>query len=334
MRSTRAVITVLISILAGSCRTVPPPVEPSASLSITPPPVSPALAPSPTATPEEFVLPLELAEPLELEILVHSDKSGNNQIYLLDCSSGEMKPLTEGLASNCFASWSPDREKIVFTSDRDGNSEIYLMDDDGDDPERITDHPGPDTFPAWSPDNRSIVFFSGRNGAENLHRYDLEDGSIRPLTNFPEGQGGVIAFSPDGSKIFFGFDRIGRYKIYQLEACGGEPKEIITNALRNSRMTCLEDPDGLALLYVSGTAGQDDIWLSYVADGRFVNITRDPAPDHSPTISPDGGSVIFTSLRNGGNWQLYLVSRSGRPVENKVIRITDDGFNYWFPHVR
>ena len=308
--------------------------EPSGLPSVTPPPVSPAPAPFPSAAPGDSVLPFEPAEPLELEILVHSDKSGHNQIYLLDCLSGEMKLLAASDASDCYASWSPDRERIVFTSDRDGNSEIYLMDADGTGLERITDNPGPDTFPAWSPDNRSIVFFSGRNGTENLYRYDLEDGRVLPLTDFPEGQGGVIAFSPDGSKVFFGYDRIGRYKIYQLELSGGEPKEIITNALRNSRMTCLEDPDGLALLYVCGSAGQDDIWLSYVADGRFVNITRDPSPDHSPTVSPDGEAVIFTSLRNGDNWQLYLVSRSGRPVENEVIRITDDGFNYWFPHVR
>ncbi len=335
MKLISTLVTAGLLLSLGSCRTVPPRVEPIApEPSATPLPVTPAPVPSPTPTVEEIVLPFEPAVPLEMEILVHSDKTGNNQIYILDCATGEMRRLAESSASDCYASWSPDGERIVFTSDRDGNREIYLARSDGGDLERLTDNPGPDTFPAWSPDNRTVVYFSGRDGVENLWQYDTVEGSHRPLTDFSEGTGGAITFSPDGSKIFFGYDRMGRYKIYQLDPADGEPKEIITHALRNSRLTALDEPDGLVLFYVSGKAGQDDIWMSYIGDGRFVNITRDPAADHSPALSPDGEAVVFSSQRDGENWQLYLVSRSGRPVENQVIRITKDEFNYYYPHVR
>lgn len=333
MKFIRAVITVLFPLLLGSCRTAPSRTEvPVPLVSPTPPPATPA--PVPSSTPDPVVISFRPARPLEMEILVHSDQTGNDQIYVLDCFSGKKRRLAGSKASDCYASWSPDREKVVFTSDRDGNREIYLVNADGTGLRRVTDNPGPDIFPAWSPDGRSIVFFSGRDGVDNLARYDLADGSIRPLTAFAEGTGGVIAFSPDGGKIFFGYDRMGRYKIFLLDLANGEPKEIITTAIRESRMTALDDPGGLALLYVSGSAEQDDIWLSYVEDGRFLKITSDPAADHSPALSPDGESVVFSSRRNGENWQLYLVGRSGRPVENEVIRITDDNFNYRYPHVK
>ncbi len=331
MKPLRALTILFFALLVAACRSLPPVVEtlpsptPFVPAPATPTPFSPSTpVPAPTATPLI----------LEMEILVHSDQTGNNQIYLLDCRSGELERLTESEADDCYASWSPDRERIAFTSDRDGNREIYLMNADGDDLERVTDNPGPDVFPVWSPDGQSLAFFSGRGGVDNLMLYTIETETFRPLTSYPEGTGGAIVFSPDGSRVFFGFDRMGRYKIYQLELTGGEPKEIITHALRNNRMTCLEDSGDLALLYVSGKAGQDDIWLSYVEDGRFLNITRDSAPDHSPALAPDGDGVVFSSQRGGENWQLYLVSRSGNPLENEVIRITNDGFNYWYPHVR
>ncbi len=335
MKLILTLLTAGLLLFLGSCRTVPPveeavlPPPPPTPIPTTPEPVF-----SPTPMAEDIVLPFEPAAPLKMEILVHSDKTGNNQIYLLDCATGQMRRLAESEASDCYASWSPDRERIVFTSDRDGNSEIYLIQSDGSGLKRLTDSPGPDIFPAWSPDNRTIVYFSGRDGVDNLWQYDTIEATHRPLTEFAEGMGGAIAFSPDGSKVFFGYDRVGRYKIYQLDLANGEPKEIITHALRNSRMAALDDPDGLVLFYVSGKAGQDDIWMSYVDDGRFVNITRDPAADHSPALSPAGDAVIFSSQRDGENWQLYLVLRAGRPIENEVIRITDDESNYWYPHVR
>jgi len=242
MQPIRTIILILFSLLLGSCRTVPSRVEtPVPFPSTTPRPDTPPPSPSPTPEEGEIILSFQPAEPLEMEILVHSNKTGNNQIYVLDCATGEMRRLAESDACDSYASWSPNRERIAFTSDRDGNQEIYLMDADGSDLERITDNPGPDVFPVWSPDNGAIVFFSHRNGVDNLTIYDIAAGSSRSLTNYSEGTGGAIVFSPDGSKIFFGFDQMGRYKIYQLEVSGGEPKELITHALRNNRMTCLED---------------------------------------------------------------------------------------------
>ncbi|MDP8236663.1 MAG: hypothetical protein P9M08_09785, partial [Candidatus Erginobacter occultus] len=203
-------IMVILPVFLGSCRSLSsrmaPPAPSPALRPATPPPLpSPPPSPSPSPGKDEIILPFQPAEPLEMEILVHSDMTGNNQVYVLDCATGEMRRLAESAASDCYASWSPDRERIVFTSDRDGNREIYLVNADGTGLERLTDNPGPDIFPVWSPDNRTVVYFSEREGVDNLWAYDTVEGSQRALTEFPEGTGGTIAFSPDVSKIFFGY---------------------------------------------------------------------------------------------------------------------------------
>ncbi|MDP8214432.1 MAG: DPP IV N-terminal domain-containing protein [Candidatus Euphemobacter frigidus] len=270
----------------------------------------------------------------DIALIAYSDRDGDNEIYHLDCSSGEIRQLTDNKASDSYPSWSPDRERIVFVSDRDGDPEIYLMEADGSNPEQLTDNLEPDTFPSWSPDSENIAFFSRQEGVDNLWIMNIFDRSLRPLTDFEDGKGGAIAFSPRGEKIFFGYERMQKYKIYMADLPEGTPREIIAHASPESRLTCISDPDGLALLYVSGTGTQEDIWLSYIEDGRFRHITKNTAPDHSPTLTPDGENVVFSSQRDGDNWQLYAVSREGKAAQKTVRRLTNDTFNYHYPDVK
>lgn len=271
---------------------------------------------------------------MTITLVVHSDRDGDNEIYLLDCGLGKIRRLTDNDASDRYPSWSPDRERIVFVSDRDGNPEIYVINADGSDAERLTENPGSDTFPAWSPDNTSIAFFSRAGGVDNIWLLDLITGTHRSLTDYEDGTGGTITFSPDGKKIFFGYEKLEKYKIYMLDLPDGTPREIIAHARDKSRLSCIVDPEGLALLYVSGTGNQEDVWLSYVEDGRFKHITKNTAPDHSPSFTADGEGIVFSSRRDGDNWQLYTTSRKGKPAQNKLRRLTNDAFNYYYPDVK
>ena len=43
-----------------------------------------------------------------------------------------------------------------------------------------------------------------------------------------------------------------------------------------------------------------DIWVRQVSGGDPIQLTRDPADDHQPAFSPDGGQIVFRSERAGG----------------------------------
>jgi len=91
-------------------------------------------------------------------IVFHSDRAGNDDIYVMDADGSDVIQLTDDPAEDDFPMWSPDGRMIAFVSQRDGDREIYLMEADGsgqlrlsDNAEDFPEHRGVDDFPSWRP---------------------------------------------------------------------------------------------------------------------------------------------------------------------------------------
>jgi Tol biopolymer transport system component len=70
--------------------------------------------------------------------------------------------------------------------------------------------------------------------------------------------------------------------------------------------------DGKLIAYSSNRAGNAglDIWVQQIAPGaRPIRLTYDPADEISPTFSPDGSQIAFSSLKDGGS--LYVIPALG-----------------------
>jgi TolB protein len=82
------------------------------------------------------------------------------------------------------------------------------------------------------------------------------------------------------------------------------------------------------IAFVAGRTddGNADIFSADIGGESVVDLTNDPAPDRSPTWSPDGRQIAFAS-RRASNWDLYLMRADGGDLR----RLTDDGEPAWSP---
>lgn len=153
------------------------------------------------------------------------------------------------------------------------------------------------------------------------------------------GENAEAYWSPDGKSLIFQSKRdgLGCDQIFMMDADGGHVRMVSSG---KGRTTCsYVFPGGKRVLYASTYLSGDAcppnpdyskgyVWKLYPsyeiftanADGSDIKrITDNPGYDAEGTLSPDGQTIIFTSLRKG-DLDLYTM----RPDGSHVRRITKE----------
>ena len=134
--------------------------------------------------------------------------------------------LSNHIATDAWARFSPDGAQVVFESRRDGNTEIYVVDIDGKNLKRLTNNEKADRRPEWS--TGGIAFESQRDGNWEIYKMDPDGNNKVNLTNHPKGDNSAI-WSSKGRKILFESKRDGKREVYVMDANGGNLKNLSNN---------------------------------------------------------------------------------------------------------
>ena len=225
-------------------------------------------------------------------------------------------PLTDPEGSDSFPSLSPDGSLFAFVRESSpGNPDIFLQRIGGSKPINLTaDSPQNDTQPAFSPDGRQIAFRSERDGG-GIFQMGATGESAHRLTDF----GFEPAWSPDGKEIAVSTTAIQDPRsravvgqIWLVDTVSGEKRLLPTgmDAVQPSW-----SPDGSRIAYwgVSKDGSQRMIWTIPVRGGQALPVTHDSFINWSPTWSPDGRYLFFTSDRSGSMnlWRVAVAEATG-----------------------
>ena len=153
-----------------------------------------------------------------------------------------------------------------------------------------------------------IVMASSRGGKFQL--YAAERANLAQLAKITTDTSNATdpAFSADGSRIAYVSTSPGNAEIYVMNADGTSPTRLTIEPSGDGRPVFT--PDGQTVLFHSArTAGKQQIWSVNVDGSGLTQITRDSV-NLSPTVSPDGQTVAYVSLRDK-NYDIWLMARDG-----------------------
>jgi TolB protein len=241
-------------------------------------------------------------------LLYSSDRTGNQDLWVMPIGGGMGVPLTAGPDPDWAPSWSPDGRQITFYSYRTGDREIWTMPAAGGAATQITRSKGLDAGPRWSPGGHEIAFRSERTGNSEIWATTVDGSRSRQLTNDPAGDY-LETWSPDGRWLAFVSTRTGRSQIWRVPSKGGEP-ELLTRgpgwAPRWSR-------DGAHIFFPGSDERTGNLW-------RFSFNTRSEHPVTSLSgkrgrlgiMQPDtDGRYLYFTWRDdvGDIWVMDVVGR-------------------------
>jgi hypothetical protein len=235
-------------------------------------------------------------------------------IYLMNADGSGDRKLVENVfpssASGAGIAWSPDGTRIYYTKIevRGANyyNDLYAYDVRRDAEERLTrELRARDPHP--SPDERKVLFVMNRLGMTRLALLDVEQARRKPaeatdaafLTDWSADQYEHPRFSPDGSKIAVAVWQPGGNKdVRVLDAQGNKLEEITHDRAIDGAPAW--STDGRILYFSSDRTGVFNIYAYEFETGKLFQVTNVLGGAFTPSPSPDGKSLAFSSYSAKG----------------------------------
>ncbi|HBL19208.1 MAG: hypothetical protein A2X36_10195 [Elusimicrobia bacterium GWA2_69_24] len=242
-------------------------------------------------------------------IAFSNDQTGSKELYLADYDGSGVKPVTRNRSINLLPRWHPDGRSLAFTSYKDGNPDLFLFDLNRGSLRTLSDRQGLNLAGGFSPDGNSLAATLSRGKNPNIFLISLKNGAAKEQTSH-WGVDSSPTFSPDGNFLSFVSDRSGNPQVYTLELATGRTKRL-TNL--NWCDTPAWSPSGEWIVFAGRANVKDriDIFLVDITGTRLVQLTHGEGSNESPSWSPDGRFLTYSSTRDGGRRRIFVMDADG-----------------------
>lgn len=235
-----------------------------------------------------------------------------NQLCMINPDRTDLVQLTDMAASNYYPIFTPDGSSVLFASNRAGPAfDFFLLNFGKREVFQVTNNVGNVVSPDYSPDGRFIIF-ANRVGDGPTAVWMVNADGLNPRLVYT-GAGDIVsvAWSPDGGKIAYAMNTgvPQEYEIFTMDTSGRNHLKI-SQELQGIGGSVDWSPDGTSLLVYAGPFGDKDIFKIEVATGNYVQLT-DGGNNAGASYSPDGRFIVFNSLRNNDQADLYIMEADG-----------------------
>ncbi len=289
-------------------------------------------APQPSEPPPVEASPLPALPASGRIIYTCETRQKENQIYDQICminadGSGETRLTTGDIFSSYYPSLAPDGSGFVFVSNRNGDHEIYYQDFATGSARPLTSTGGDFSSPEISPDGQQLVYVN-RNASGKYAIF---------VQNFPAGEvveiyanKGIRPTWTADNRILFVNTENGI--IYRMNADGSQVEVLAEVARLGGRAEL--SPDGRILAYFAGLPEARQIYTLDLTTGERHQLTFE-GDNYTPTFSPDGGWLAFTSYGFGENrhglCKIYKMRLDGSEKQQLSTNPLCDWLPNWGP---
>jgi Tol biopolymer transport system component/DNA-binding winged helix-turn-helix (wHTH) protein len=228
----------------------------------------------------------------------------------------EVGPLSNLRGVEVDPAFSPDGNQVAFVLKGTENCGIYTTMVGGEKSLRLTSDCD-DAFPTWSPDGRRVAFYRfWDSGGIAFTVIPALGGSEHKLHKEPYRPWACgLDWSPDGSVLAFSATQEDKSNtwISLLSLTDSSTRRLTSPSEQDADYSPAFSPDGSTVAFVRGTlAGAvQDLYVVPTAGGESKRLTFDKTWIRgSPTWTPDGRDIVFSSAR-GGLASLWRISASG-----------------------
>jgi Tol biopolymer transport system component len=256
-----------------------------------------------------------------------------NQICLINADGSSYKQLTDGDKNAYYPAISPDSRLVVFVMNKYDDFDLYQIDLNDSKLTQLTDSVGNSFSPDYSPDGKQILFIN-RVADGNSGLWIMGSKGEDPHQLYAGSKDIVGAsWSPDGTMVAFAMVVDSQYTfeifIIDLQDLKAKPRRI-SHDLTGIGGSISWSPDGKKLLIFAGPVAAREVYSIDIKTSSITQLTFG-GNNAAASYSPDGRYIVYNSLRNNNQADLYIMRADGHSTRQLTANPDPDWQPKWGP---